>query len=111
MTTTTPTTNQSISSSEKRDWAALERKYYQHTFNRSLVMERGEGVRVWDAHGTVYLDLVEDIGGDARDQIEVDRAVGVPDAHTLAALHYKAAVEGMLVIFPLQCGPVAFFGR
>ncbi len=61
MTTTTPTTNQSISSSEKRDWAALERKYYQHTFNRSLVMERGEGVRVWDANGTVYLDLVAGI--------------------------------------------------
>src|SRR5579871_2874261 len=61
MTTTTPTTNQSISSSEKRDWAALERKYYQHTFNRSLVMERGEGVRVYDADGHAYLDLVAGI--------------------------------------------------
>src|SRR5215471_599061 len=45
----------------KRDWVALENKYYQHTFKRSLVMERGEGTRVWDASGKVYLDLVAGI--------------------------------------------------
>ncbi|MGZ6389436.1 MAG: acetylornithine/succinylornithine family transaminase [Ktedonobacterales bacterium] len=39
----------------------MERKYYQHTFNRSMVLERGEGVRVWDADGNVYLDLVAGI--------------------------------------------------
>jgi acetylornithine aminotransferase/acetylornithine/N-succinyldiaminopimelate aminotransferase len=63
MTTTTPVTGQSqtAQSSEKRDWVALERKYYQHTFKRELVMERGEGVRVWDASGKVYLDLVAGI--------------------------------------------------
>ncbi|HEX6799086.1 MAG TPA: aspartate aminotransferase family protein [Ktedonobacterales bacterium] len=62
MTTTTPVTSQTSSpSGEKRDWVALERKYYQHTFKRELVMEHGEGVRVWDDHGKVYLDLVAGI--------------------------------------------------
>ncbi|HEY7850933.1 MAG TPA: hypothetical protein VIC27_12760, partial [Ktedonobacterales bacterium] len=44
-----------------REWIEKERKYYQGTFKRSLVMERGEGVRVWDADGKVYLDLVAGI--------------------------------------------------
>ena len=61
MTTTTPATNQTAAQPEQRDWKALERKYYQHTFTRELVMERGEGVRVWDANGKVYLDLVAGI--------------------------------------------------
>src|SRR5690349_11318342 len=64
MTTTSPAAGQTTEPTQttgQRDWAALERKYYQHTFNRSLVMERGEGVRVWDSHGTVYLDLVAGI--------------------------------------------------
>ncbi|MBF6589711.1 MAG: aspartate aminotransferase family protein [Ktedonobacterales bacterium] len=61
-TTTTPAGGQTAQqTTERRDWAALERTYYQHTFNRQLVMERGEGVRVWDANGTVYLDLVAGI--------------------------------------------------
>jgi acetylornithine/N-succinyldiaminopimelate aminotransferase len=58
MATTTPTNDQVTT---RPDWPAMERKYYQHTFNRDLVMERGEGVRVWDANGTVYLDLVAGI--------------------------------------------------
>jgi acetylornithine aminotransferase/acetylornithine/N-succinyldiaminopimelate aminotransferase len=61
MTTTTPATNQAAGESGKRDWVALERKYYQHTFNRTLVMDHGEGVRVWDANGKSYLDLVAGI--------------------------------------------------
>ncbi|MFI5271875.1 MAG: aspartate aminotransferase family protein [Ktedonobacterales bacterium] len=61
MTTTTPATGQTAQQSDQRDWAALERKYYQHTFKRELVMEHGEGVRVWDDHGRVYLDLVAGI--------------------------------------------------
>ena len=44
-----------------REWIEKEHKYYQGTFKRSLVMERGEGVRVWDADGKVYLDLVAGI--------------------------------------------------
>ncbi len=44
-----------------REWIEKEHKYYQATFKRSLVMERGEGVRVWDADGKVYLDLVAGI--------------------------------------------------
>ena len=61
MTTTTPATNQTAQQPEQRDWVALEQKYYQRTFSRSLVMERGEGVRVWDSSGKVYLDLVAGI--------------------------------------------------
>lgn len=48
-------------STQQRDWVALENKYYQNTFKRSLVMERGEGARVWDAEGKEYLDLVAGI--------------------------------------------------
>ncbi len=59
MTSSTPVSSQAASA--PRDWAALESKYYQHTFKRSLVMERGEGARVWDANGRVYLDLVAGI--------------------------------------------------
>lgn len=43
------------------EWADKEHKYYQSTFKRSLVMTRGEGVRVWDADGKMYLDLVAGI--------------------------------------------------
>jgi acetylornithine aminotransferase/acetylornithine/N-succinyldiaminopimelate aminotransferase len=59
MTTTTPVA-QPVSG-QQRDWVALEQKYYQHTFKRSLVLERGSGVRVWDAAGHEYLDLVAGI--------------------------------------------------
>lgn len=61
MTATQPNLTQSRTDATQRDWVALENKYYQHTFARSLVMERGEGVRVWDANGKVYLDLVAGI--------------------------------------------------
>ncbi|MBE3558145.1 MAG: aspartate aminotransferase family protein [Ktedonobacteraceae bacterium] len=46
----------------QRDWAALERKYYQGTFKRQPVtLVRGEGARVWDTDGKVYLDFVAGI--------------------------------------------------
>ncbi len=46
----------------KRDWAALEQQYYQGTFKRQpLTIVRGEGVRVWDSEGKVYLDFVAGI--------------------------------------------------
>src|SRR5271165_7064879 len=61
MSAVTPTNDQIASRPASPDWVALERKYYQRTFARELVMERGEGVRVWDANGTVYLDLVAGI--------------------------------------------------
>ncbi len=61
MTTTTPAGQQTPQTAEKRDWAALEQKYYQRTFTRKLVLDHGQGVRVWDADGNVYLDLVAGI--------------------------------------------------
>jgi acetylornithine/N-succinyldiaminopimelate aminotransferase len=61
MTTTTANGSQTTTQRDERDWIALEQKYYQRTFTRSLVLERGEGVRVWDSHGRVYLDLVAGI--------------------------------------------------
>src|SRR5213080_4697705 len=46
----------------KRDWVALEHKYYQGTFKRQPVtLVRGEGIRVWDSDGKVYLDFVAGI--------------------------------------------------
>ncbi|HEX9413575.1 MAG TPA: acetylornithine transaminase [Ktedonobacterales bacterium] len=62
MATTLPQSGSATATEQPhRDWAALEQKYYQRTFLRSLVLERGEGVRVWDSHGNVYLDLVAGI--------------------------------------------------
>jgi acetylornithine/N-succinyldiaminopimelate aminotransferase len=46
----------------KRDWVALEHKYYQGTFKRQPVtFVKGHGTRVWDSDGKVYLDLVAGI--------------------------------------------------
>src|SRR5947208_3274399 len=43
----------------KRDWAALEQKYYQGTFKRQpITLVRGEGTRVWDRDARVMLDFV-----------------------------------------------------
>ncbi len=62
MTTTTPAAGSTAaSSSAQRDYVAMERMYYQHTFNRGMVLDHGEGVRVWDDAGNVYLALVAGI--------------------------------------------------
>jgi acetylornithine/N-succinyldiaminopimelate aminotransferase len=46
----------------KRDWIALEQKYYQATFKRQPVtFIRGQGIRVWDTEGREYLDFVAGI--------------------------------------------------
>ncbi len=46
----------------QRDWVNLEHKYYQGTFKRQpLTLVRGEGTRVWDSNGKVYLDFVAGI--------------------------------------------------
>ncbi len=48
--------------SNKRDWVALEHQYYQGTFKRQpITLVRGEGTRVWDSGGKVYLDFVAGI--------------------------------------------------
>ncbi|MBO0789431.1 MAG: aspartate aminotransferase family protein [Ktedonobacteraceae bacterium] len=46
----------------QRDWIALEQQYYQNTFKRlPITLVRGEGPRVWDSAGKVYLDFVAGI--------------------------------------------------
>src|SRR2546425_1386612 len=51
-----------MTTTEKRDWVALEHKSYQGTFKRQPVtFVRGKGTRVWDSDGTVYLDFVAGI--------------------------------------------------
>lgn len=43
-------------------WVDLEKKYYMGVFRRlPVVLERGEGTRVWDTEGKSYLDLVAGI--------------------------------------------------
>ena len=40
------------------DWKAKESKYYMHVVNRQpVVIEKGEGARVWDVDGKEYLDF------------------------------------------------------
>ncbi|HJT55320.1 MAG TPA: acetylornithine transaminase [Ktedonobacteraceae bacterium] len=56
------TTTDSKTEVTKRDWVALEHQYYQGTFKRQPVtFVRGEGTRVWDTDGKVYLDFVAGI--------------------------------------------------
>lgn len=44
------------------EWKEKERQYYIHTFNRQpMVIERGEGTRVWDTDGNEYLDFIAGI--------------------------------------------------
>src|SRR5260370_7181961 len=51
-----------MTTTEKRDWVALEHKYYQGTFKRQPVtFVRGKGTHVWDSDGKVYLDFVAGI--------------------------------------------------
>jgi acetylornithine/N-succinyldiaminopimelate aminotransferase len=41
------------------NWQELESKYYMHTVDRvPVTLVRGEGARVWDDNGRVYLDFV-----------------------------------------------------
>src|SRR5579859_779423 len=47
------------------------------------------------------------IGGDTRDEIEIDLAVRVPYTHALAPLHDQLAIERVLVIFALKRLPIA----
>ena len=40
------------------EWKEKESQYYIHAFNRQpMVIERGQGVRVWDTEGKEYLDF------------------------------------------------------
>ena len=40
------------------EWKQKESQYYMHTFNRQpIVIERGDGARVWDTDGKEYLDF------------------------------------------------------
>jgi acetylornithine aminotransferase/acetylornithine/N-succinyldiaminopimelate aminotransferase len=51
-----------LKNKNQRDWIELEHKYYQGTFKRQPVaFVRGEGPRVWDSDGKVYLDFVAGI--------------------------------------------------
>ncbi|MEX1103528.1 MAG: aminotransferase class III-fold pyridoxal phosphate-dependent enzyme, partial [Dehalococcoidia bacterium] len=41
------------------DWISEERQYLVQNYGRQpLVLERGEGTRVWDTEGKEYLDFV-----------------------------------------------------
>lgn len=55
-------TTTDVKNTNQRDWIELEHKYYQGTFKRQPVtLVRGEGTRVWDSDGKVYLDFVAGI--------------------------------------------------
>ena len=51
-----------MTTTSQRDWVALEHQYYQSTFKRQpLTLVRGQGTRVYDSDGKVYLDFVAGI--------------------------------------------------
>ena len=44
---------------KQTDWVEMEKRYYMFTVRRQpVVIERGEGTRVWDVNGKEYLDFV-----------------------------------------------------
>lgn len=48
------------------DWVALEKKYYLPVGKRlPVILDRGEGARVWDVDGREYLDFVAGIAADS----------------------------------------------
>lgn len=48
------------------NWSELEQRYYMRTFNRlPIVLERGQGMRVWDENGKSYIDLIAGIAVNA----------------------------------------------
>lgn len=61
MTTAETMKQAETSGDSSREWIEREHKYYQSTFKRNLVVDHGKGVRVWDADGKVYIDLVAGI--------------------------------------------------
>src|SRR2546428_13348245 len=79
---------------EKRDWIGLEQKYYQGTFKRQPVtLVRGEGTRVWDSDGKVYLDFVAGIAVNVLGHchpaiVQAVKQQGTPLVH-LSNLYYK----------------------
>jgi predicted acetylornithine/succinylornithine family transaminase len=48
-----------MTTAQSRDWVALEKKHFMQTGKRlPVILERGEGTRVWDIDGREYLDFV-----------------------------------------------------
>jgi acetylornithine aminotransferase/acetylornithine/N-succinyldiaminopimelate aminotransferase len=103
-------------SKETRDWVALERKYYQHTFKRDLVMERGEGVRVWDANGKVYLDLVAGIATNVLGHANPDVVQAIVDQasqliHVSNLYINKRQIELAEQLYEVSGGMKSFFSN
>ncbi len=43
---------------DEQNWKDMESKYYMHAANRyPMVIERGEGTKLWDVNGNEYLDF------------------------------------------------------
>lgn len=43
---------------EEQNWKDMESKYYMHAANRyPMVIEKGEGTKLWDTNGNEYLDF------------------------------------------------------
>jgi acetylornithine/N-succinyldiaminopimelate aminotransferase len=117
MTTTTPSGDTTAGQpSEKRDWVALENKYYQRTFKRNLVMERGQGARVWDANGTEYLDLVAGIATNVLGHVHpnVVRAIQEQAEHLIHVSNLyinERQVELAEQLYNLSGGMRSFFSN
>ncbi|HEV7666591.1 MAG TPA: aminotransferase class III-fold pyridoxal phosphate-dependent enzyme, partial [Chloroflexota bacterium] len=58
MTTTTHTPARPTSSA---DWIAIEQATFFPNRRPPMVLERGEGSRVWDVEGREYLDMIAGI--------------------------------------------------
>ena len=43
---------------DEQNWKDMESKYYMHAANRyPMVIEKGEGTKLWDTNGNEYLDF------------------------------------------------------
>ena len=60
-TTTTSTARPGSGSRSSADWIAVEQATFMTNRRPPMVIERGQGSRVWDVEGREYLDLIAGI--------------------------------------------------
>jgi len=101
--------------SQRTNWVDLERKRYMRTFNRlPIVLVRGEGARVTDEDGRVYLDFVAGIAVNALGHAhpELVRAIADQAAQLIhvSNLYYSTPqLELAELLGKYTCGERVFY--
>ena len=95
MTTTTASAPRSSA-----DWIAIEQATFFPNRRPPMVIERGQGSRVWDVEGREYLDMIAGIAVSVARALQpgrparARRAVGQADPHLEPLLQHPPARAG-----------------